>query len=223
MRFAPKIAALCILLTGCDAAPSSPNHGADNDATANTRPIASAPIAPVADRKAPSVDSPAMAGPAIALTSAGWGPLTVGMTLAQITTAMGPDAEPELVGGPEPDMCDQFRPARAPRGVLVMTEANRLSRVSLIRPSTLVTDRGFGLGAKAAEVSAAYGAQAVSTPHKYNPAPAAYITVWSANPPRAGAPAGPAARGLVYEIDTSGRVQAIHAGGPAIQYVEGCA
>jgi hypothetical protein len=32
-----------------------------------------------------------------------------------------------------------------------------------------------------------------------------------------------AARGIVYEIDGAGKVGAIHAGGPSIQYVEGCA
>jgi hypothetical protein len=31
------------------------------------------------------------------------------------------------------------------------------------------------------------------------------------------------ARGIVYEIDGTGKVGAIHAGGPSIQYVEGCA
>ena len=31
-----------------------------------------------------------------------------------------------------------------------------------------------------------------------------------------------AARGITYEIGTDGKVQSIFAGGPAIQYVEGC-
>ena len=32
-----------------------------------------------------------------------------------------------------------------------------------------------------------------------------------------------AARGLLYEIDGTGKVGAVRAGGPSIQYVEGCA
>ena len=32
----------------------------------------------------------------------------------------------------------------------------------------------------------------------------------------------PNARGIVYEIGSDGNVATIHAGGPAIRYVEGC-
>ena len=54
--------------------------------------------------------------------------------------------------------------------------------------------------------------------HKYQEAPAEYITVWSTADHQS-----PAARGLKYEIGMDGRVQTIAAGGPSITYVEGCA
>jgi len=55
-----------------------------------------------------------------ALTATGWGPLRIGMTMAEITTALGPDANPNAVGGPDPESCNQFRPERAPEGMLLM-------------------------------------------------------------------------------------------------------
>lgn len=157
-----------------------------------------------------------------ALTAEGWGPLRIGMTLAEITAALGPDADPNAVGGADPATCDQFRPERAPEGMLLMTEQGKLSRISLIRNSTLKTDRGFGLGDSAAAIKTAYGVAAVATPHKYEAAPSEYITAWSGAAPAAGATVPDTARGIVYEIGGDGMVKAIHAGGPSIQYVEGC-
>lgn len=157
------------------------------------------------------------------LTSTGWGPLTIGMTLEEVTAAAGPDSNPDDVGGPEPEYCDQFRPANAPEGILVMIEEGKLTRISLIELSPLKTGKGLGIGDTAAAVKAAYGAAAQTGPHKYQDAPAEYITVWDGGPRTESYVQDETARGLVYEIDGTGKVGAIHAGGPSIQYVEGCA
>lgn len=156
------------------------------------------------------------------VTAEGWGPLRVGMSLAQITAAVGPDANPEAVGGADPAQCDQFRPIRAPQGVLVMVENGRLSRISLINNSQLKSDRGLGLGAAPAAVVAAYGPALRVEPHKYESAPAQYLTFWSRGGGSASGPIGSDSRGVRYEIDGSGKVASIHAGGPSISYVEGC-
>ena len=74
-----------------------------------------------------------------------------------VTAAAGPDSDPEAIGGPAPEECDQFRPEQAPEGLLVMIEQGVLTRISIMEPSTLRTDRGFGLGATAAEIKAAGG------------------------------------------------------------------
>jgi hypothetical protein len=71
-------------------------------------------------------------------------------------------------------------------------------------------------------VKAGYGDSAKVTPHKYEAAPAEYITVWDGGVRSEPYVQDEAARGLVYEIDGSGNVAAIRAGGPSIQYVEGC-
>jgi len=179
-----------------------------------------------ADTPTPTPAAEATPPPAVdpnALTSTGWGPLRIGMTLAEVTAAAGPDSNPDSVGGPEPEYCDQFRPANAPEGILVMIEEGKLTRISLVELSPLKTGKGLGIGDTAAAVKAAYGAAATVSPHKYQDAPAEYITVWDGGPRAEPYVEDPAARGLVYEIDGTGSVGAIHAGGPSIQYVEGCA
>src|SRR5690606_9967730 len=51
------------------------------------------------------------------ITADGWGPLRIGMTRDEVVAAAGDDANPDAVGGPDPQRCDQFRPARAPAGL----------------------------------------------------------------------------------------------------------
>ncbi|MFN3668608.1 MAG: hypothetical protein ACK4VY_04825 [Brevundimonas sp.] len=179
-----------------------------------------------APAEAPAAPStPAAPVDANALTAQGWGPLRIGMTSAEVESALGPDSNPGAVGGAEPDVCDQWRPERAPEGVLVMIQNGVLTRISVAEPSTLKTDRGFGVGDTAAAIKTTYGADAVSQPHKYSAPPAEDIFVWTS-----GGPATPnayvqdeTARGVRYEIGNEGEVGIVHVGGPAIQLVEGCA
>ncbi len=203
MKHLAPLAALAIALAACSG---------ETPAPADTTTAA-----PAAD----ATPSPATTEPT--LTSTGWGPLKIGMTLAEVTAAAGPDSNPDDVGGPEPEYCDQFRPANAPEGLLVMIEQGKLTRISLIELSPLKTDKGLGIGDTAAAVKAAYGAAAQTGPHKYQDPPAEYITIWDSGPRAEPYVQDEAARGLVYEIDGTGKVGAIHAGGPSIQLVEGCA
>lgn len=170
-------------------------------------PPASAP--PAQQPPAPAANS---------LTANGYGPLRIGMTRAEIVAAMGEDANPDAVGGPDPASCDMFRPAEAPEGLLVMVEDGVLTSVYLGRNTAVRTDRGLAIGDTAVAVKQAYGTAAEVTPHKYVDAPAEYITVWTTADHD-----GASARGLRYEIGDDGRVQGIAVGGPSIQYVEGCA
>ena len=151
------------------------------------------------------------------LTSEGWGALRIGMTRVQVIVAAGRDANPGAVGGPDPASCDQFRPARVPRGMLVMIERDTLTRISLSAGSGVSTSDGFEVGDSAAAVVRHYGARAAITPHEYQDAPAKYVTVWTR-----GRPPADSARGIVYEIGGDDRVLRVHAGGPSIRYVEGC-
>lgn len=185
----------------------------------SSEPAAAAPEAPAAVAEA----SPAPGTPAASdtLTADGFGPLKIGMTLAEVTAALGPDSNPDAVGGPDPESCDKFHPERAPHGLLVMIRAGKLTRISLVELSDIKTDKGFGIGDAAAAIKAAYGAEAKATPHKYQDKPAEYVTSWQGGLRTEPYVEDEAARGIVYEIDGAGKAGAIHAGGPSIQYVEG--
>lgn len=181
--------------------------------------------------KTPAEEPPATATPpaADAITSEGWGPLRIGMTRDQVIAALGPDANPNAVGGPDPQACDICHPANGPDGLFVMIQRNVLTRITLQDNTTLKTDRGFGIGDNAAAIKAAYGADAHVEPHHYLGLPAEYITVWTntggAVPNERGwipENSTPNARGIRYETNAEGAVTEIHAGGPSIQYVEGC-
>ncbi len=139
------------------------------------------------------------------------------MTRAQVVAAVGEDANPAAVGGPDPEQCDEFHPRAAPLGMHVMIERGLLTRITLSRGSEVQTQAGFGVGDPAAAIKSAYGPGAISTPHKYWPSPAEYITVWETSPSDTAA-----ARGIVYEIGEDPRVVHVHAGASSIQYVEGC-
>src|SRR5690606_9883692 len=67
------------------------------------------------------------------ITPDGWGPLRIGMTRAEVVAAAGEDANPNAVGGPIPEECDEFRPREAPDGVLLMLEQGVLTRISISR------------------------------------------------------------------------------------------
>jgi hypothetical protein len=177
--------------------------------------------APAPEQPAPRPTTPATPAPANVLTAEGLGGMRIGMTLAELTAVAGADSTPNQPGGAEPAVCDEFHPVNAPEGVNVMIQNGRLARITLIRASTIKTDRGFGLGDQASAIKQAYGSGLIAQPHKYSPAPAEDLFAWS----RGGSSSyvqDENARGIRYEINTEGRVGMIHAGGPAIQLVEGC-
>lgn len=197
------------------ATPADSVRAPDSAAPADSgAPAAPADSVPPADSDAP-VDPPA-AEEDPHLTPDGWGPLRIGMSLDEVVAALGPDANPDAVGGPEPEACDVWRPERAPEGMIVMLERHRLTRITLVRGSPVTTAAGFGVGDERAVIEAAYGDQADVSLHKYMADDAAYITVWREGPDT------PEPRGIVYEVGRDGRVSQIHAGGPSIRYVESC-
>lgn len=156
-----------------------------------------------------------------ALTPQGYGPLKIGMTQAEVDAAVGPP--PANAAEAEPSECRQYHPPRAPEGLLVMTEKGVLTRLTATKGSTIKTADGVGVGDDGEQLKVRYGASARFGPHKYEAAPAGYLTLWPGAENLLGTyVSDPAARGLVFEIGGDGKVAFIQAGGPSIQYVEGC-
>lgn len=165
--------------------------------------------------------SPADAVAANVLTPLGYGPLKIGMAQAEVDAAVGPP--PANAAEAEPSECRYYHPPRAPEGMLVMVENGVLTRLTATRNSTVKTGDGVGVGYDGEQLEARYGDAATVTPHKYQGAPSAYVTLWPGKPQLQGAyVTDPTARGLVFEIGQDGKVAFIHAGGPSIQNVEGC-
>lgn len=173
------------------------------------------------EAKAPEAAAPADDAAATALTPLGYGPLKIGMTQAEVDAAVGPSSANAAEANPAE--CRYYHPARAPEGVLVMVENGVLTRLTAMKGSTVKTADGVGVRDDGEQLKARYGAAATVTPHKYEGAPSAYVTVWPGKPQLQGAyVTDPTARGLVFEIGQDGKVAFIHAGGPSIQNVEGC-
>jgi hypothetical protein len=159
-----------LLLAGCRADEAGTVAGAPAGAGAAAPPAAKADAAKLAA---------ALLAAQPVLTADGWGPLRIGMRRAEVEAALGPDSDPAEDGGPEPESCDQFRPARAPEGLLVMIEDARLSRISLHDGARIATDKGLRVGATRAEVKAAHGPELRSEPHEYESPEGEYLTVWT--------------------------------------------
>lgn len=152
-------------------------------------------------------------GPGL-LTPDGWGPLRIGMTRAEVVAAAGEDARPDAVGGPDPQTCDEFRPREAPVGLLVMIQNGILTRISVSRTSDISTPAGIRVGDSGTAVVSEYGSRALVEAHQYWEAPARYVTVWRESEGDR--------RGIRYEINADDEVVHIRAGGPSIEYLEGC-
>ena len=132
------------------------------------------------------------------------------MTIAQAEKALGHELEGEAID--DENVCVEKQTPVEP-GIIFMFENRRLSRISIRSPSRVLTARYIGISMDADDVRRAYGKGLKAEPHHYEDLPSEYLTFWTV----------PGKRGVRFETDSKRRVQAIHAGTSAIQYVEGCA
>lgn len=99
------------------------------------------------------------------------------------------------------------------RGVYAIVEDGRVRRITLGQRSDVKLAEGLGVGATEAEVRKWFAGFRVE-PHKYEDAPAKYLTAPNATN---------GSSALRFEIGRDGRVSLIHVGlMPALAYVEGC-
>lgn len=145
------------------------------------------------------------------LTPDGWGGLKVGMSETDAVRRFKLNT-PSSDDGVSSEACRELSfPAGGP-DLVVMAENGKVTRISAFHDSAAKTDRGFGLGAREADIRKAYGPKLKVEPHKYEDLPAHYLTAWTVK----------GKRGVRYETNQKGRVTTIHVGGPSIEYVEGC-
>ncbi|MBX3480745.1 MAG: hypothetical protein KF842_10100 [Caulobacter sp.] len=185
--------ALAITLTLCACSPA-----------ADTSPAGP----PAADQPAPSPPAEQTPGPATnarVLGLEGLGDLRIGRP---------PPAGSSWAerGAQEGEACRTITSPDYP-GVYAIVSGGQVRRITIGQRSDVKLAEGIGVGATEAEVKSWFGGFR-ETPHKYEAAPAKYLTAPNA---ASGDPA------LRFEIGAHGRVKLIHVGMmPELGYVEGC-
>lgn len=159
----------------------------------------------------------AAASPALAQTRAwpltpdGYGPVLIGMTRDQVATALGTQLEGEAID--DANICVEMGAASGYPDLYFLFENGLLARISAGENSRVLTPRGIGIGASAAQVRRSYGRTLRAETHTYLGRPAEYLTFWVRRN----------RSGVRFETGIDRRVKTIHAGNSTIQYIEGCA
>jgi len=162
-------------------------------------------------------DPPAQGAPdasAPTLTPEGYGEVTIGLPIADARRVSGQPLDAEALEPDIPGACSeqQYRTADGDQ-LWLMFEQDRITRITAGSQAPHArTAQNVGVGSTDAEVRAAYP-DAIEAPAKYDAPPAHDLIAWTT----------PEQSGLRFEVNAQGVVTAVHAGGPAILYVEGCA
>jgi hypothetical protein len=160
----------------------------------------------------PSQGARASSVPALEVT--GYGPMHIGMTLAEARQVSGQPLNAEALEPNEPGACSEQEYRTTDGDTLyLMFEGDKITRISASDRATHTrTAQNVGVGSTDAEVRAAYQNVVEQGAH-YSPPPAHNLIVWTV----------PDQSGLLFEVNERGVVTSVHAGGPSILYMEGCA
>ncbi|HZZ69224.1 MAG TPA: hypothetical protein VFE18_13710 [Phenylobacterium sp.] len=154
-----------------------------------------------------AIAAPAFAAPP--LTAQGWGKLRIGMRERDAVRLFHLRV-PKSLGADSVDCRQDEMPSQ--EGLSVMAQRGIVTRISIEAPNSLVTDRGLGIGATEDEVKAAYGSSLKIQTAPYLAEPAHELVFWTT--------AGK--RGVRYDTNAAGAVEAIHVGDRSITLIEGC-
>lgn len=143
------------------------------------------------------------------VTDTGTGPLRIGMTREEATSALGAEIE---LAGQDPKECAMIAVPGGKSPVLLMLVNDSLVRVD-VADSLTATVNGLRVGSTEAEVMRVYGPALRVMPHKYDGGGAHYLVA---------VPANDSTRAVVFETDGE-RVTRYRAGRrPEVEWVEGC-
>ncbi|THD59793.1 hypothetical protein [Phenylobacterium sp.] len=143
------------------------------------------------------------------LTAQGWGKLRIGMREREAVRLFHLRVPKGL--GPDSFECRQDQLPSQP-GLNVMAERGVVTRITMDGDSQLQTDRGLGLGAREADIRRAYGPTLKIAMTPYEEEPAHQLIFWTAH----------GKRGVRYDTNVAGSVEAIYVGSRSITYIEGC-
>jgi hypothetical protein len=142
------------------------------------------------------------------ITTAGYGPVKIGMSVGDAQRALGAKLVAE--GPADNAECHYLRPEPAVEGLWFMISDDRVVRVEVNAPG-ITTRSGVGVGDSEARVKELFPSVEV-TPHKYVAPDGNYLTVWTRD------------RTAAVRFETlQGKVTSYYAGQvPQVEYVEGC-
>lgn len=142
------------------------------------------------------------------ITTAGYGPVKIGMRVADAQRALGAKLVAE--GPVDNAECHYLRPEPAIEGLWFMISDGRVVRIEVNAPG-ITTRSGVGVGDSEARVKEVLPSAEV-TPHKYVAPDGNYLTVWTRD------------RTAAVRFETlQGKVTSFYAGQvPQVEYVEGC-
>jgi hypothetical protein len=147
----------------------------------------------------------------MAVTETGYGPLRIGMTVANAATALGSPI-PSMAG--LDTACAYVRIANAPPGLRVLAVRDTVARIE-IDSTNIATGLGARVGDPEWRVRDLYGSRVTVQPHKYLPN-GHYMIV-------SPIPATDSGFRLVFETDGT-KITKYRAGRePEVEWVEGCA
>jgi hypothetical protein len=144
------------------------------------------------------------------VTLRGIGPVRVGMTLSEASSAAGK----QIVAKPDATTeCGYAAPEGGPDGVLFMVVAGRIARVD-VSSGPVKTQSGAAIGDTEAQAQARYSNRLQVSPHNYDPT-GRYLTLVPSDP-------ADVDFRLIFETDGT-KVTRFRAGKqPEVSYVEGC-
>jgi hypothetical protein len=202
-RRRPVAAAVGVVVAAVLAGCSSGGEG-DGDASPATEVTTTTAVAP-----APSSSAPPDA--AYRLELRGFGPVRVGMTVAEAGAALGTRLVPVI--DPPDDECATYGPESGFDGVAFLVARGIVARTDVTAGSTQTTE-GVALGQSEDEAQRRYGGRLAVGDHDYLVG-GRYLTL---------IPTAPADEDFRLVIETDGRkVTALRAGRlPEVEYSEGC-
>jgi len=203
---------LCAAACGTGDQRAGPEDSAAAAATAARNRINEA-LTPPGEKNAPPA-SPAPAVPAEPagkwdVTATGIGPIRAGMSLDEANVVLGNS----LVIPAKLEECAFVRVKNAPAGLLLMVEKGKISRVDVIRGSSIATTAGARINDTEDRIKSLYPGQVTVQPHKYTDGHYLLVT-----------PTDPAQNDYRIVFETDGKKVTRYRSGtvPSVEYVEGC-